>query len=177
MRKLRPIKSFLAIGWFVLLLTACSFVHPAVGSAPHATSIPLGTIFRSYRAPFSVIAAAWSPDGKHLALGEDDGTVEVLDAGKGSVHFSVLGHRNHVWAAAWSPDGKRIASGSTDGTVQVWDATTGKLVLTYRGHSNGVQAIAWSPDSKRIASGAWDATVQIWDATTGHRVFTYSGHT
>ena len=77
MHTLRAIKWFLAIGCFVLLLTACSFVHPAVGSAPPATSLRLGTTLRSYRAPFSVIAAAWSPDGKHLALGEDDGTVQV----------------------------------------------------------------------------------------------------
>jgi hypothetical protein len=58
MYTLRALKWFLAIAWLVLLLTACSFAHPAGGSAPPATSLRLGTTFWSYRAPFSVIAAA-----------------------------------------------------------------------------------------------------------------------
>ena len=121
MRKLRAIKWFLAIGCFVLLLTACSFANHAVGPAPPAISLPLGTTFRSYRAPFNVNAAAWSPGGKQLALGEDDGTVEVLDTVKGTIDFSVLGHRNRVWAVVWSPDGKRIASVGDD--VRIWQAS------------------------------------------------------
>ena len=72
MRKLRASKWFLAIGCFVLLLTACSFANHAVGPAPPAISLPLGTTFRSYRAPFSVNAAAWSPDGKRIASVGDD---------------------------------------------------------------------------------------------------------
>jgi len=43
-----------------------------VGPAPPATSLSLGTTFRSYRAPFSVNAAAWSPDGKRIASVGDD---------------------------------------------------------------------------------------------------------
>ncbi|TME64778.1 MAG: hypothetical protein E6I59_06415, partial [Chloroflexi bacterium] len=129
MRKLRASKWFLAIGCFVLLLTTCSFANHVVGPAPPATSLPLGTTFRSYQAPFNVNAAAWSPAGKQLALGEDDGTVEVLDTVKGTVDFSVLGHRIRVWAVAWSPDGKRLASASWDQTVNVWDAARGKRLL------------------------------------------------
>src|SRR5205085_869028 len=136
MRKFRPIKSFLAIGWFVLLLTACSFVHPAVGSAPHATSIPLGTIFRSYRAPFSVFAAAWSPDGKRIASSSSDNTVQVWDATSGKLVYTYRGNSDTVSAVAWSPDGKRMASGCSDHTVRVWDATTGAHTLTYRGHTS-----------------------------------------
>ena len=121
MRKLRASKWFLAIGCFVLLLTTCSFANHVVGPAPPATSLPLGTTFRSYQAPFNVNAAAWSPGGKQLALGEDDGTVEVLDTVKGTIDFSVLGHRNRVWAVVWSPDGKRIASVGDD--VRIWQAS------------------------------------------------------
>ena len=60
----------------------------------------------------SVYAVAWSPDGKRIASGSDDKTVQVWDAANGGHVFTYRGHSNLVYAVAWSPDGKRIASGS-----------------------------------------------------------------
>ena len=110
----------------------------------------------------SVNAVAWSPDGKRIASGSNDGTVQVWDATDGGHVFTYRGHIDRVNAVAWSPDGRRIASGSADGTVQVWDAANGGHVFTYRGHSGPVWTVAWSPNGKRIASGSADKTVQVW---------------
>src|SRR6266568_2292358 len=152
----------LALSWLIVLLAACSVADPAVGSARAATTLPLGTTFWTYRGVSSVFTAAWSPDGKHLALGEADGTVQVRDAITNDILFTIHGHASHVWAVAWSPDGKRLASASWDKTVQVWEVTTGHRILTYRGHADIVGAVAWSPDGKRIASVGDD--VRIWQA-------------
>ncbi len=130
----------------------------------------------------SVNAVAWSPDGKRIASGSDDNTVQVWDAANGGHVYTYSGHSNSVEAVVWSPDGKRIASGGGDVvaghdfTVQVWDAANGGHVYTYSGHSGVVNAVAWSPDGRRIASGSSDKTVQVWDAADGGHVFTYRGH-
>ena len=161
-----------------LLLSACSKqpgVSPA--STPSPTPLPVGTTLYTYRGHSSGVGVvAWSPDGKRIASGSADNTVQVWNATDGGNVFTYPGHTDSVPSVAWSPDGKRIASGGADVTVQVWDATTGGHVYTYGGHANAVEAVAWSPDGKRIASGGDDKTVQVWDATSGGHVYTYRGH-
>ena len=145
----------------------------------HAPSVPLsiGTMLYIYRGHSDwVFALGWSPDGKRIASGSGDRTVQVWDASDGGHLFTYCGHSGIVNALAWSPDGRRIASGSGDSTVQLWDATDGGHLFTYRGHSDWVFALGWSPDGKRIASGGSDKTVQVWNVTDGGNVFTYRGH-
>ncbi len=144
---------------------------------PSPTHIPLGSVLHTYRGHIDhVNAVAWSSDGKRIASGSFDKTVQVWNAADGGHAFTYRGHSDPVNAVAWSPDGRRIVSGSNDKTVQVWDAADGGHVFTYREHSDVVLAVAWSPDGKRIASGSVDKTVQVWDATDGGHLFTYKGH-
>ncbi|GHO61602.1 hypothetical protein KSC_004940 [Ktedonobacter sp. SOSP1-52] len=51
----------------------------------------------------------WSLDGKHIASGSADWTVQVWDAANGS-HGLIYNEHDEVSAVAWSPDGKHIAS-------------------------------------------------------------------
>ncbi len=123
-----------------------------------------------------VNSVAWSSDGKRIASGSNDKTVQVWDASTGNPLLTYKGHTGPVNSVAWSSDGKRIASGSADKTVQVWDASNSNLLCTYKGHLDSVKSVAWSPDGKRIASGSDDSTVQVWDATSGSHLLTYRGH-
>jgi len=142
---------------------------------PHSPA--LGTILYTYHGHSDqVYSVTWSPDGKRIASGSRDNTVQLWNASDGGNVLTYHGHSDGVWSVAWSPDGKRIASGSPDKTVQVWDATNGNNIYTYKGHSDAVWSVAWSPDSKRIASGSKDKTVQVWNATDGTNVYTYKGH-
>jgi WD40 repeat protein len=141
------------------------------------TPLPIGTLLFTYKGHSSAVSAvAWSPDGKHIASGSWDKTVQVWDAVNGGNVSTYKEHSSKVYAVAWSPDGKRIASGGDDHTVQVWDAVDGSHVIVYKGHSYAVLEVAWSPDGKRIASGSLDKTVQVWNAADGGNAFTYQGH-
>ncbi len=124
-------------------------------------SLPGPQLLYTYRG-HRVGTVAWSPDGKRIASGSDDHTVQVWDAADGGHVFTYRGHPDVVNAVAWSPDGQRIASAGD--TMQVWDAADGGHVFTYRGHSYDVGTVAWSPDGQRIASGSFDSTVQVWNA-------------
>ncbi len=132
------------------------------------TKPPVGTTLLTYRGHSTgAMAISWSPDGRHIAAGAGDKTVQVWDAATGQVLMTYPGHTAWVEAVAWSPDGKRIAAGAGDETVQVWDAATGQALVTYREHADSVRAVAWSPDGKRIASGSFASGsfgVNIWQA-------------
>src|SRR6266566_5051377 len=128
-----------------------------------------------------VSGIAWSPDGKRIASGGLDTTVQVWNATTGEHILTYRGHTDAVFAVAWSPDGTRIASASNDGTVQEWEATTGKRIVTIssspsvKGPLAPWNTVAWSPDGKRIAIGG-NGDVQIWDAATGRNISYYGYH-
>src|SRR5229473_2502629 len=118
----------------------------------------------------AIQAVAWSPDGRYIALGNSDRTIQVWDTATKRKLFTHSGHSSSVRAVAWSPDGKRIASAGNDHTVQVWDAVYQQGIaqkqsaFTYRYHSGSVWTVAWSPDGQRIASAGEDSIVRVWQA-------------
>jgi WD40 repeat protein len=66
-------------------------------------------------------SVAFSPDGKLLASGSGDCTIELWDVATGSLVRTLEGHTRYVTSVAFSPDGKLLASGSRDGTIKLWD--------------------------------------------------------
>ena len=65
------------------------------------------------------VGSIWSPGGKLLASGSEDGMVKLWDAAAGSVLHRLL-LLDLVCSIAFSPDGKLLASGSEDRTVRLW---------------------------------------------------------
>ena len=68
----------------------------------------------------SVHSVAFSPDGKTLASGSGDYTVELSEAQTRQELATLKGHDDYVGSVAFSPDGKTLASGSDDKTVKLW---------------------------------------------------------
>ena len=111
----------------------------------------------------SVLALAWSPDGKRLAVGGTSNEVRIFRTEDSAQIAACIGHQDWVRAVAFSPDGATLASASDDGTLCVWNTRTGQCLGTLRGHTGHVTAVAFSPDGATLASASADHTVRLWD--------------
>ncbi len=127
--------------------------------------------------PGGVLAVAFAPDGRHLAISSRDvvDLRDLSDAGRPIAH-RLSGHVNFVYAVAFSPDGRRVATGGWDKTIRLWDPSTGKLLETLVGHRGFVRGLAFSPDGRQLVSGSEDASVRRWDLDGGESA-TFHGHT
>jgi WD40 repeat protein len=116
-----------------------------------------------------VPSVAYSPDGRHVAAGLEDGTILILESGTGELVVDPLrGHSDSVYSVMFSPNSQHLVSGSRDGIIRIWSFKTGLTVCGPLGdHEGSINSVCFSPDSQRIASGSADKTIRIWDAHSG----------
>ena len=129
---------------------------------------PLSSRQRAAAQRYWRIPVAFSPDGRILASGAGDGTIQLWDAATGSPVRPLRDHHDLdlVSALAFSPDGKTLASIRRTGQkIGLWNPTTGHLRSTITGHTSVIWDIAFSPDSVHLASACSDTMVRIWDTT------------
>jgi WD40 repeat protein len=122
-----------------------------------------------------VLAVAFSPDGKTLATGIDDGTVDLWDVPSQRRLGVLRGHTDSIGAVAFSPNGKILVTGSDDTTIRLWDIPRRQALATLHGHTARVRALAVAPDGSLLASGSDDTTVKLWDLASRRKLATLSG--
>ena len=59
-----------------------------------------------------VTALAKSPDKRHLAVGYNNGTINIFDLYSGEVTVAFSGHKTAISALNYDDDGMRLVSGS-----------------------------------------------------------------
>ncbi len=125
----------------------------------------------------TIRTAAFSPDGRQLAIGDFAGHVTIFNPTNGAVLKALPPQLKLLNAVAFTPDGRTLVSGGFDETVRLWDVATGEARRAFVLPGEGVVSLAISRDGKWLAAGTWPGKVHLWrlDASEEARAFEAGG--
>jgi WD40 repeat protein len=142
-----------------------------------APPVNSGTLLaRSIEYPRSVSLVTFTPNGKQVIAGVEDGSIRILDAATGREAHRLDAHGPGWVSVSVSGNGSLIASGGADKTVRIWDVKTEREKAVMRGHTEPVHHVALSPNGRTVVSASWDKTVRVWDAANGRELRQLTGH-
>jgi WD40 repeat protein/DNA-binding SARP family transcriptional activator len=145
-------------------LVACESTSGAA-SCYFADAGTLERVGHGINLDFSAGTAAFSPDGRLVALGNP------LDQG-----FSVLTVPNGrvTWAKSWlagvrvigfSPDGHRLVVASAHGQIATFDVASGRLLAgPVVAQSGPALTASFAPDGRTILTSGTDGIIRLWEA-------------
>jgi len=148
----------------IALLGACAL---GGGSAAAAVVKPKATI-RSHKG--EVWALAFSPDGKMLASGDDDGVVQLWTADGKRRLTALKTDRSKIRDLAFNPKLPILAAGRGSGLVELISLRTGRAMGVAGRHASWVRCVVFSSDGKMILSGGNDVRAYLRDLKKGKPV-------
>ncbi|KAM6984625.1 gem-associated protein 5 [Aplochiton taeniatus] len=139
---------------------------------------------------------SWKPDGSVVAIGNEDGSIEVFLAPSLRLLCSIQQHHKIINALRWHHGNSStpqhhslLASASSNALVFVHDLRSVlesppdiPVVMTeasrsLAGHTAKVTSLAWSPHhDARLVTVCYDGTAQVWDVLQEQGVCNYRGH-
>ncbi|KAF5892297.1 gem-associated protein 5 isoform X2 [Clarias magur] len=140
---------------------------------------------------------SWKPDRKVLAIGNEDGSIDVYQAPSLKLLCTVQQHHKLINTLRWHHQHSGqpelhclLASGSSNALVYIHDLRSAienafespvlvtEAFRTLSGHTNKITGLAWSPhhDAHLVTVG-YDGTAQVWDVLKQEPVCNYRGHT
>ncbi|KAF9363722.1 hypothetical protein BGX34_003450 [Mortierella sp. NVP85] len=125
----------------------------------------------------AVEMCVYSPDENTIAVGLENGNINVYSTSDWDISVTLKGHSGKVLSVIYSPNGDQVASSAEDRTVLLWDVRTGACIHVINGHYGRVRSVAYSPQGNQVASASDDMTVKLWDAGAGDCCHIWIGHT
>ncbi|KAM7142729.1 gem-associated protein 5 isoform 1-T1 [Molossus nigricans] len=139
---------------------------------------------------------SWKADGKLMALGNEDGSIEVFQVPNLKLICTIQQHHKLVNTISWHHEhGSQpelsylMASGSNNAVIYVHNLKTvmesnpeSPVTITepYRtlsGHTAKITSLAWSPHHDgRLVSASYDGTAQVWDTLQEEPLCNFRGH-
>jgi WD40 repeat protein len=106
------------------------------------------------------MSLVFSPDGRLLAAGHEDSTIQIWGAASGTPRVTLAGHNVGVHDLAFSPDGRTLLS-AADSTLKLWHVATWREVVTLTRSGPGSLPIF---SSTALLSSHWNGTARLWRA-------------
>ncbi|HZO52552.1 MAG TPA: hypothetical protein VFB63_07540, partial [Bryobacteraceae bacterium] len=98
-----------------------------------------GSVVRTLTHPSPISTHSWSPDGKHLVSGVENGWLFAWEMDSDTEPETWKGHDDTVVALAFAPAGDWLASGSWDRSVRFWNWPARSLAVIARDYE------LWTP--------------------------------
>ncbi|XP_026182914.1 apoptotic protease-activating factor 1 isoform X1 [Mastacembelus armatus] len=113
-----------------------------------------------------------------VALGQEDGTVQVLEVPSGKLLANLLGHTKTVLHCQFTQNGQTLITSSEDTTLRVWRWQSGDCMVL-QGHKEQVRCFSLfstSPANTHLLSWSFDGTVKVWDIENGEKLQDIEAH-
>jgi WD40 repeat protein/tRNA A-37 threonylcarbamoyl transferase component Bud32 len=114
-----------------------------------------------------------SPDGRLLAAGRDNGSVELWDLLSKKTRLVIQAETGRIRSLIFSPDGKTLATAG--GALKLWDVESGQQLAVLAGHTS-LNSVSVSADGTLLATGSLDGTAKTWDVAIRQERAVFKGH-
>lgn len=149
-----------------------AFAEPAPATGLKVAVSP--TFFIPGEVPGPATAAAWSADGKQVAIGLGAGPVAVgtFDGKRYATTAPLIGHAGPAAGLVFTADGKGVISVGADKTVRTWDVAKKGTTGIESDLPAGCDAVAAPADGAWVATGLADGTLRVRAGTAEPRTIT-----